>query len=57
MTNFLNYIQDRLDQNISKVMKGEQLTTFNKHPFEEYNKCKKVDFERTQKDFELFFDF
>jgi hypothetical protein len=39
------------------LMKGEKLNTFNKHPFEEYNQCKKVDFERTQKDLELFFDF
>lgn len=35
MTNFLNYIQDRLDTNIQSVIKNEKLIKFNKHPFEE----------------------
>jgi hypothetical protein len=38
-------------------MKNEKLNHFTKHPFEEFNQCKKVDFERIQKDMELFIDF
>lgn len=35
MTNFLNYVHDRLDKSIQCIMKNEKLIKFDKHPFEE----------------------
>jgi len=51
--NFINYIEDRVRTCSNQIVNNMKVERFTKHPFEVYNECKPIDYDRITSEFEL----